>query len=175
MTIRSMSTTEQSTATSSGSAKSSATSTASSTRSRPSMASATGTTKPDGLFRALLRSRIARIIFIWNFAGLAFLIVGVLLLTEMRAGLTEAQFRNLRTQGELITNLLIETGTVEGDPTPYVNEWAVRAVLKRILPPIAEGARPGVGRPRVRMFAPDGRLIADSDVIYDRLVETPLP
>lgn len=97
------------------------------------------------------------------------------MLAEMRAGLTEAQFRNLRTQGELITNLLIETGTVEGDPTPYVNEWAVRAVLKRILPPIAEGARPGVGRPRVRMFAPDGRLIADSDVIYDRLVETPLP
>jgi two-component system, OmpR family, sensor histidine kinase ChvG len=99
----------------------------------------------------------------------------VLLLAEMRAGLTDAQFRNLRTQGELITNLLIETGTVEGDPNPYVNEPAVRAVLKRILPPIAEGARPGVGRPRVRMFAPDGRLIADSDVIYDRLVETPLP
>ena len=61
----------------------------------------------------------------------------------MRAGLTDAQFRNLRTQGELITNLLIETGTVEGDPNPYVNETAVRAVLKRILPPIAEGARAG--------------------------------
>jgi len=110
--------------------------------------------------------------------------VGVLLLAETRAGLTEAQFRNLRTQGELITNLLIETGTVEGDPSPYVNEPAVRAVLKRILPPIAEGERAGVGRPsasrqtvgrpRVRMFAPDGRLIADSDVIYDHLVETPL-
>lgn len=102
----------------------------------------------------------------------------MLLLTEMRAGLTQAQFRNLRTQGELITNLLIETGTIEGtevNPNPYVNEPAVRAVLKRILPPIAEGARAGVGRPRVRMFAPDGRLIADSDVIYDRLVETPLP
>jgi len=97
------------------------------------------------------------------------------LLAETRAGLTDAQFRNLRTQGELITNLLIETGTVEGDPVPYVNEPAVRAVLKRILPPIAEGARPGVGRPRVRMFAPNGRLIADSDVLYDRLVETPLP
>lgn len=139
----------------------------------------TGTTKPErrrtGRLRAVARSRIARIIFIWNFAGLAFLIVGVLLLTEMRAGLTEAQFRNLRTQGELITNLLIETGTVEGNPNPYVNEPAVRAVLKRILPPIAEGARPGVGRPRVRMFAPDGRLIADSDVLYDRLVATPLP
>lgn len=141
------------------------------------MASATDTTKPErgeGV-RAFLRSRIARIIFIWNFAGLAFLILGVLLLTEMRAGLTEAQFRNLRTQGELITNLLIETGTVEGDPYPYVNESAVRSVLARILPPIAEGGRPGVGRPRVRMFASDGRLIADSDVIYDRLEERPLP
>jgi two-component system sensor histidine kinase ChvG len=125
--------------------------------------------------RALARSHIARIIFVWNFAGLAFLILGVLLLTEMRAGLTEAQFRNLRTQGELITNLLIETATLEGDPYPYVNESAVRTVLHRILPPIAEGARPGVGRPRVRMFAADGRLIADSDVIYDTLEETPLP
>lgn len=99
----------------------------------------------------------------------------MLLLTEMRAGLTEAQFRNLRTQGELITNLLIETGTLEGDPYPYVNEPAVRVVLRRILPPIAEGARPGVGRPRVRMFGADGHLIADSDVIYDRLEERPLP
>lgn len=97
------------------------------------------------------------------------------MLTEMRAGLTEAQFNNLRTQGELITNLLIETGTVEGDPNPYVNEDAVRVVLHRILPPVAEGARPGVGRPRVRMFSADGRTIADSDVMYDSLEEAPLP
>jgi two-component system sensor histidine kinase ChvG len=134
----------------------------------------TATTRAEGL-RALARSRITRTIFIWNFAGLLFLIVGVLLLTEMRAGLTEAQFRNLRTQGELITNLLIETGTVEGDPYPYVNESAVRAVLMRILPPIAEGGRPGVGRPRVRMFTADGRLIADSDVMYDVLEGQSLP
>ncbi|MGH6949762.1 MAG: ATP-binding protein [Vitreimonas sp.] len=138
------------------------------------MAWATDTTKHEGL-RAFARSRIARIIFIWNFAGLAFLIFGVLLLTEMRAGLTEAQFRNLRTQGELITNLLIETGTVEGDPYPYVNESTVREVLRRILPPVAEGDRSGVGRPRVRMFSADGRPIADSDILYDRLEERPLP
>jgi two-component system sensor histidine kinase ChvG len=98
----------------------------------------------------------------------------VLLLTEMRAGLTEAQFRNLRTQGELITNLLIETGTVEGDPYPYINESNVRLVLHRILPPIAEGARGGVGQPRVRVFDADGRLIADSDVIDDEIQTTPI-
>lgn len=142
------------------------------------MGSDTGITKPDAPraegWRAIARSHIARIIFIWNFAGLLFLIVGVLLLTEMRAGLTEAQFNNMRTQGELITNLLIETGTVEGDPNPYVNEDAVRLVLHRILPPVAEGARANVGRPRVRMFSPDGRVIADSDVLYDSLEEEPL-
>ncbi|MEQ1618095.1 MAG: HAMP domain-containing sensor histidine kinase [Terricaulis sp.] len=140
------------------------------------MASDIATTRADGL-RAFARSRIAQIIFIWNFAGLAVLVLGVLLLTEMRAGLTDAQYRNLRTQGELITNLLIEAGTVEGDvgnPNPYVNESAVRLVLQRILPPIAEGERPGVGQPRVRVFASDGRPIADSDVMYDRLEGTPI-
>jgi len=141
------------------------------------MASGIGITRPErphGL-SAFFRSRITRTIFIWNLVGLFVLILGVLLLTEMRAGLTEAQFRNLRTQGELITNLLVETGTLEGDPSPYVNEPLVRAVLRRILPPVAEGARAGVGRPRVRMFATDGRLIADSDVMYDVLEEQPLP
>src|SRR6185295_15324144 len=173
MMIRSMSTIEPSTRTSSGSARNSATSTAISTRSKRSMASATATTRAEG-FRAIARTRIARIIFIWNFAGFLILVVGVLLLSEMRAGLTEAQYGNLRTQGELITNLLVETGTVQGDPYPYINEPAVREVLRRLLPPIAEGARPGQS-PRVRVAGADGRLIADTDVIYDRLEETPLP
>ncbi|MDX2277247.1 MAG: ATP-binding protein [Hyphomonadaceae bacterium] len=147
-------------------------------RSKRSTASATDITKPDppSGWRALARSHIARIIFFWNFVGLGTLVLGVLLLSEMRAGLTEAEYRNLRTQGELIANLLIETGTVQGDPAPYINEPAVREVLRRLLPPIAEGARPGdAGGPRVRVFAADGATIADTDVLYDRLDETPLP
>ncbi len=134
------------------------------------MASATDITRAEGL-RAIARSRIARIIFFWNFAGLAVLAIGVLLLAELRAGLTDAQYRNLQTQGELITNLLIETGTLEADP--YIDEPAVRQVMRRTLPPIAGGAE--AGRPRVRMFAADGHLIADTNVIYDRLEESPLP
>jgi len=138
------------------------------------MASGTDTTKREGL-RALARSRIARIIFISNFIGFGLLAIGVLLLSEMRAGLTDAQFRNLRTQGELITNLLIETGTVQGDPYPGINEPAVRQVLRRLLPPIAEGARPGGAGPRVRVYAADGRVVADTDVLYDRREERALP
>lgn len=143
------------------------------------MASDTDTTRPEerpqGEFRAFLRSRITRIIFMSNLLGLAVLLLGVLLLTELRAGLTEAQVRNLRTQGELIANLLIETGTVQGDPWPGLNEPAVREVLRRVLPPVAEGERFGASGTRVRVFAPDGTPVADTDVIYDRLDETPLP
>ncbi|HWA01603.1 MAG TPA: ATP-binding protein [Caulobacterales bacterium] len=146
-----------------------------STPSKHSTGSGTGTTRPDGGFRAVVRSRIARLIFFWNFVGLAILVLGVLLLSETRAGLIEAQVRNLRTQGELIANLLIETGTVQGDPYPAMNEPAVREVLRRLLPPVAEGARPGVG-PRVRVFSADhDTLVADSDVLYDKLEERPLP
>jgi two-component system sensor histidine kinase ChvG len=100
--------------------------------------------------------------------------LGVIFLTEKRADLTDAQYRNLRTQGELITNLLIEAGTVQGDPYPYINDWAAREVLRRMLPPVAEGARPGASGPRVRVFDQDGAVIADTDVIYDRMEERPL-
>jgi len=138
------------------------------------MVSATATTKPETGLRAIARSPIARIIFIWNFVGLAVLIVGVLLLAEMRAGLTDAEYRNLRTQGELITNLLIETGTVQGDPDPYINSDAVRDVMQRLLPPIAEGGRSGQGGPRIIVADGRGVPIADSDVIYDHLDEHPI-
>lgn len=113
-------------------------------------------------------------IFFWNFAGLTVLVVGALLMTELRSSLIDAQYRAMRTQGDMIANLLIETGTVQGDPLPGVNEPAVRQVLSRLLPS-AERGRAGSAGPRVRVFAADGMLVADSDVIYDRLNETPLP
>ncbi len=100
--------------------------------------------------------------------------LGVLLLTERRADLTDAQFRNLRTQGELITNLLIEAGTVQGDPYPYINEPVVRDVLRRLVPPIAEGGRPGIEGPRIRVFDAAGEVIADTDFIHGRLDERQL-
>ena len=113
------------------------------------MASATGTTRAE--LKAFARSRIARNIFFWNFVGLGILLLGVLLLTEMRAGLTDAQFRNLRTQGELISNLLIESNAIQSDLG--VNDLAVREVLRRLLPPAPQGAPANAG-PRVRVFAP---------------------
>jgi two-component system sensor histidine kinase ChvG len=128
---------------------------------------------PEHGFGAYARSRIARNIFLWNFVAFGILLIGVMLLSETRAGLTEAQVRNLRAQGELISNLLVETGAASSDYAG-INEPAVREVLRRLLPPVAEGA-PDTGGPRIRVFAPDGQIVADTDVLYDRLDEEPLP
>lgn len=138
------------------------------------MASATVTTKPEFGFREIAGSRIARIIFLGNLVGFAFLALGVFILSETRAGLTQSAFQNLRAQGELIANVLVETGAAQGDPYPGMNEPAVREVLRRLLPPVAEGGETG-GGPRVRVFSADGAAVADTDVLYDRLDEAPLP
>ena len=138
------------------------------------MASAIATTKPEAGLRAFARSQIAHAIFFWNFVGLGILLLGVLLLSEMRVGLTEAQFRNLRTQGELIANLLVEANAIPGDPSVPVDEPKVRDILFRLLPPIAQGARTGAG-PRVRVFSANGAVVADTDVLRDQLEQTELP
>src|SRR5579862_2478287 len=96
-----MSTTAPSTATSSACARSSATLTQSSTQSKPSMASATDTARPDpaeelrerrvSRFRWLPGTRLGRLIIALNVLGLAILIVGALVLNELRQGLVNAR------------------------------------------------------------------------------------
>src|SRR5437016_6164669 len=131
-TIRSMSTTEPSTVTSSGCARNSGRSTRSSTPSKPSMASATATENPERESRErvaaparprdkrsswLPGSRLGRLIVVLNLLGLAILISGALVLNELRRGLVNAQVDSLRTQGELIANVIDQAATV-GEPEP---------------------------------------------------------
>lgn len=141
------------------------------------MAWAIATTKPEESAprdRELVFSRIGRIIFLANFLGLFILVLGALLMSEWSAGLTQAQFRSLRVEGELISNILVETTTTAGDPTPAVSEPAVREVLRRLLPPPADPNGRAAG-PRVRVFAPNGAVIADTDVLYARVDQRNLP
>lgn len=120
-------------------------------------------------------SKIGRTIFVANFLGLFILVIGVLLLSEWSAGLTQAQFRSLRIEGELISNILVEATTSPGDPDPSMSEPAVRDVLRRLLPPPARsGSAEGPG-PRVRVISADGRVIADTNVLYDIVDQSELP
>ena len=57
-------------------------------------------------------SRIGRLIVILNLAGLAVLIGGALLLNELRQGLVEARIQSLRTEGQLIANVIDRAATV---------------------------------------------------------------
>lgn len=147
------------------------------------MAWGTGTTKPDAdkpeqtekprSDLDFVFSRIGRLILVANFVGFAILVLGALFLSEMSAGLTLAQFRSLRIEGELIANLLVETTTTPGDPTPGMDNVAVRQVLRRLLPPPANSdGSPG---PRVRVFSNESEVVADTDVLYSRVEQRTLP
>jgi two-component system sensor histidine kinase ChvG len=129
------------------------------------MASATATTRREASRRGLLSSRITRLLFFWNLVGFAILAAGALLLAEMRAQLIRAKAESLSTQGELIANALADTAT-KGEPEPSLVERNAREVLRRLMVPEAT---------RVRLFLPNGELVADTELLSDRVVQAPLP
>src|SRR5882757_5421114 len=120
-----MSTTAPSTATSSACARSSETWIPSSTRSKPSMASDTDTAKPERRRRPRQRpwlpgTRLGQLIIALNVLGLAVLIVGALVLNELRQGLVNARIDSLTTQGELMASIIDQAATV-GEPEPAMD------------------------------------------------------
>ncbi len=135
------------------------------TPSRRSTASGTATTRREGVRRWLIDSRIARLLFFWNFVALAILAGGALLLAEMRAQLIRAKADSLLTQGELIASALADTAT-KGEPEPSLQDRNAREVLRRLMVPEAT---------RVRLFLPSGELVADTDLLSDRVIQAPLP
>jgi len=129
------------------------------------MASDTDTTKPEPPWRAIWSSPIARRIFLGNFIGLIILIAGASLLSEMRVQLIQAKIDSLTIQGEVVANVLAETATL-GDPAPQLLEQRARAVLRRLALPIST---------RVRLYTPEGELVADTNVLADRITQKALP
>lgn len=110
-------------------------------------------------------SGIAGLIALANLAGVLILVVGSLVFNELRTGLTQARTDALRVQGSTIASVLAEAAVV-AEAAPALDEGRARLVLKRLF------REPNA---RLRLFAPDGRLIADSDVLYDRIDIQALP
>lgn len=113
----------------------------------------------------LLGSRIARLIFASNLAGLAILIVGAMVLNEMRAGLVVAKKQDLVGQAQIFTNLLGD-GATFGQPEPYLDADLARATIRSL-------ALPQTVRAQVRDL--DGYIIADSFLLSDRVDVAALP
>jgi two-component system sensor histidine kinase ChvG len=132
------------------------------------MASDTATARPDRTRerrRARSPSRIGLLIFILNLGGLAILVTGAFLLNEWRQGLVNARIESLRSEGQLIANVLDQAAT-QGDPEPVLSASDASKVLESLAVPRSE---------RMRLFDAEGHLISDSYVASDRVEATPLP
>ena len=144
------------------------------------MASATDTGSPDQAasaraalerraarrrYRALPGSRLGRLILALNLLGLAILVVGALVLNEVRQGLVNARVDSLSTQGELIASLLNQAATV-GEPTPQMDAALATELLQTLSNPKAQ---------RARLFDSRGRLVADSEWMADEVEQRDLP
>jgi two-component system sensor histidine kinase ChvG len=110
-------------------------------------------------------SKLGRLIVGLNLIGLAVLISGALVLNEIRRGLVEARLDSLSLQGELIGQIMAEAAT-QGEPLPYLQADRAARILQLLHVPRSQ---------RVRLYDIQGRLLADSYVVDDRVEWQVLP
>jgi two-component system sensor histidine kinase ChvG len=137
------------------------------------------------LFFDLSFSSLTRRIIFLNLTGLLALVIGILYLSQFRAGLIDARVQSLLVQGEIIAAAIAASATVDpdsntidperllelqpgetfdpSDDTQFefsINPERVGPVLRRLVSPT---------NTRARIFDRDGALILDSRTLYDVL------
>jgi len=110
-------------------------------------------------------SRLGRLIIVLNVLALAIVVVGALVLNELRSGLIAARIDSLTTQGELIANVIDQTATV-GEPEPALDPYVASQLLQVLFIPRNQ---------RARLFDAHGKTLADSFVVADRVDWKVLP
>ena len=110
-------------------------------------------------------SRLAQLILVANFVALGVLVVGMLVLSETQRGLVTARLDALRTQGELIANVLA-VGASDIAPAPALRNDDARALLRQLYVP---------EQARVLVFDKAGMQVADSHLLADVVEMTDLP
>jgi len=110
-------------------------------------------------------SRLGRLIIGLNLLALAILVVGALVLNELRSGLINARIDSLSTQGELIANI-IERAATQGEPEPTLDVAAANDILQSFFSGHSQ---------RARLYDGEGRLLADSYLVEDRVEWKVLP
>ena len=139
------------------------------------------------LFVRVTFSSLSRRIIFLNVTGLLALVIGILYLSQFRAGLIDARVQSLLVQGEIIAGAIaasatVETDTITIDPERLldlqagesygpseealsglefpINPERVAPVLRRLVSPT---------NTRARIYDHDGVLILDSRNLYDVL------
>ncbi len=113
----------------------------------------------------ILGSRIARLIFLSNLAGLAILILGAMVLNEMRASFVVAKKQDLVGQAQLLSNI-ISTDATYGQPEPIMDDTLARNTLSDLSLPITI---------RGKIYSTSGTLVGDSYFLSNRVIVSNLP
>lgn len=111
-------------------------------------------------------SRLGRLIITLNVLALAIVIVGALVLNELRSGLINARIDSLTTQGQLIGRVMEDLATSEGESEPTLNPITASQILQVLFIPHNQ---------RARLFDAQGNVVADSFVVADRVDWKVLP
>jgi two-component system, OmpR family, sensor histidine kinase ChvG len=133
-----------------------------------------------------LSSLTRRIIFL-NVAGLVVMVIGILYLSQFRAGLIDARIQSLMIQGEIIANAVAASGTIDPDGAIIDPQRLLDLQLGEIYDP-SEAGNQGLDFPinpvrvapvlqrlvsptntRARIYERDGTFILDSLALYDVL------
>ncbi|MEM1035191.1 MAG: stimulus-sensing domain-containing protein [Pseudomonadota bacterium] len=114
---------------------------------------------------SLLGSRIARLIFASNLAGLIILIIGAMVLNEMRASFVISKKQDLVGQAQVFSNLIADAATY-GEPQPSMDDTLARDTLASLSLPVTM---------RGKVFNTDKTLLGDSYVLSDRVIVSNLP
>ncbi|MBR9834050.1 MAG: HAMP domain-containing protein [Alphaproteobacteria bacterium] len=114
---------------------------------------------------SLLGSRIARLIFASNLAGLIILIIGAMVLNEMRASFVVSKKQDLVGQAQVLSDLIADDATY-GAPEPSLDETLARVALASLsLPETLRG----------KIYTTDQNLLGDSYFLSDRVIVSNLP
>lgn len=113
----------------------------------------------------LLGSRIARLIFASNLAGLIVLIIGAMVLNEMRATFVFSKKQDLVGQAQILSDMIGDRAA-KGEPQPILEESIAKDV-------IASWSLPQTIRGKI--YDLDGGLVGDSYFLSDRVIVENLP
>jgi two-component system, OmpR family, sensor histidine kinase ChvG len=108
-------------------------------------------------FRQRWVSPLLRRILLVNALPLALLVVALLYLDQYQNGLLEAQVAALREQAKIYAGAIGESAVIATDPdNPHLVPEIARPLLRRLTDPTPDA--------RAKIYAPDGTLVADSQV-----------
>ncbi|EGF91829.1 sensor protein chvG [Asticcacaulis biprosthecium C19] len=110
------------------------------------------------------QSRLGRLIFGLNIVGLLVLVIGALVLNELRQGLITAQKESLTAQALQMSEVIAEAAT-SGVPEPYLDQHYASQLLARFIP----------AEQRARLFDEQGNPIVDSALVMDTVEVIELP